>query len=318
MPDLPKLESLGASFSDDIVLAPAAGDPNPATLRGPTVFGDDVPTGRRLCVRARLTPDGSQLHFDYRDSDAVTDVCPNIRTSVRQTQLATLAAVNRVMDRGAADRQGESRFFVTTESSSWVGAGEADDPMLAAFGMARVYDAALGAMANAWPSRVGAGSCSLGAIVSLRCGEQEIYEVLEGGEGATPTRAGVAKWPCPLSLPCRGSAPWLSTEESTQAETGGLGARRGGDGIQRAYAVTQDATLTVAIDRVTNPPHGIDRAGPPQPAEFWIRPPNGHPRRGTPWVRHELLAGSTVVVKTAGGAGHGFPGWGVDWDPDAF
>ncbi|MBL4689039.1 MAG: hydantoinase B/oxoprolinase family protein [Nannocystaceae bacterium] len=298
---LPRLESLGASFSDDIVLAPAAGDPNPGTLRGPTAFGDDVPTGRRLCVRARLTPDGNRLHFDYSDSDERTDAQPNIRISVEQVQLATLAGVNRVMDRAADDRETLSRFLVTTQPTSWVG-GEAGEPMFAAFGMARVYDAALGAMANAWPSRVGAGSCSLGAIVSLRSGEDEVYEVLEGGEGATPTRAGADNWPCPLSPPCRGSAPWLSTEESTRPDTGGLGARRGGDGMQRVYTVAQAATVTVAIDRVTNPPHGIDRAGPPQPAEFWIRPPNGELQRGTPWIRHELPAGSTVIVKTAGGA----------------
>ena len=74
----------------------------------------------------------------------------------------------------------------------------------------------------------------------------------------------------------------------------------------------------VAIDRITNPPHGIDRAGPPQPAELWLEPPDGEARRIPAWTDVALPSGATLVVRTAGGAGHGFPGWGVDWDPDSF
>ncbi len=315
---LPKLGPLGASFSDDIVLAPAAGDPNPGTLRAPTSFGDDIPTGSRLAVRLRLTSEGGRLLFDFADSDAVRDGPPAMRLAEAQVERATLAAINTVLGRPADDVEAQAMFEALAEPDTWVGAGASDDAMIAAFGMARVYDAALGAMANAWPSKVGAGSCTLGAYVTMQSGDSELSEVLEGGEGATPTRDGASRWAGPLTDPRRASVPWCEATEEIRQRSGGVGARNGGNGIRRSYTVSREATVSVGIDRITNPPHGIDRAGPPQPAGLWITRPGDEARRVAPWISHELRAGSTLTIETCGGAGHGFPGWGVDWDPDSF
>lgn len=316
---LPKLPPLGASFSDDLVLAPDAGSPDPRTMRQPTAFGDDIPHGRRVAVRVRLTSADSKLVFDYGDSDPVTEGRPALALSFEDVDRATLAAVNTVLGLAVDDRGAVERFEVQCDPDSWVGAdASADHDAVVAFGMARVFDAALGAMANAWPSKVGAGSCSLGAIVRLTSGDETVEETLEGGEGATPTREGADQWAGPMRAPSRAQAAWLELSESVRTGTGGLGARNGGAGIERRYTVSRDAVAFVAIDRITNPPHGIDRAGPPKPAELWLEPREGTPRRVAAWTEHALAAGDTLVVRTAGGAGHGFPGWGVDWDPDSF
>ena len=316
---LPKLGPLGASFSDDLVLAPDEGSPDPKTMRQPTAFGDDIPHGRRVAVRVRLTSADGKLLFDYGDSDPVTEGRPALALSFADVDRATLAAVNSVLGVAADDRGAIERFEVQCDPDSWVGTdASSDDDAAVAFGMARVFDVALGAMANAWPSKVGAGSCSLGAIVRLTSGDESIVETLEGGEGATPTREGADRWAGPMQPPSRAEAAWLETSESVRSGTGGLGARNGGAGIERRYTVARDAVGFVAIDRITNPPHGIDRAGPPKPAELWIESPAGVSRRVAAWTEHALTAGDTLVVRTAGGAGHGFPGWGVDWDPDSF
>jgi len=316
---LPKLGPLGASFSDDIVLAPDASSPDPKTMRQPTAFGDDIPRGRRVAVRVRLTsnPDG-KLVFDYGDSDPLTKGQPQLALSFADVDRATLAAVNTVLGVAGDDRGAIERFEVECDPDSWVGAdASAEDDATVAFGMARVFDAALGAMANAWPSKVGAGSCSLGAIVRLTCGDEVAVETLEGGEGATPSREGADRWSGPVREPKRAEADWFEASESVRTGSGGLGARNGGAGIERRYTVSQEAIAFVAIDRLTNPPHGIDRAGPPKPAELWVESTAGA-RRIAAWTEHPLSAGETLVVRTAGGAGHGFPGWGVDWDPDSF
>ena len=309
-----RLGPLGASFSDDVVLAPAPGDRNPGTLRSSTDFGDDLPAGRRIGVRVRLTaePDGALL-FDDSDSDPAPDAPLSFRITPPQVRDATAAAVRRVLGE-SPDRP----FSIETDPASWVGAPVADEDSAAvAFAMSRVYDTALGAMANAWPSAVGAGSCSLGAIVRLRSDGETVDDVLAGGEGGTPQAAGRDAHPGPFCRPVRASTKAWSCIESLRVGSGGVGARPGGAGVMRVYTMARDTHVWVAMDRITNPPHGIDRAGPPQPAELWIAVPRANPRRVAAWTPHELRAGSTLTVKTAGGGGHGFPGWGVDWDPDA-
>lgn len=321
-PKLPRLGSLGASFSDDIVLAPGPGGPNPATQRGPTAFGDDIPVGPRVAVRVRLTKQDGRILFDYTDSDPVRVGEPRFALPHEAVVTATTMAVNDVLGLPLDAAAARGLFEVQTDPGTWVGAETpSDDPVTTAFGTARVYDVALGAMANAWPSKVGAGSCSLGAIVSIVSDPPEdtrYQDVLEGGRGASPTENGTDRWAGPVLEASRARLPsWLSVTESIREGSGGIGARTGGRGLERTYTATCPTRVRVAIDRVTNPPHGIDRAGPPHPAEVFVRDQAGQARRIAAWVEHTLDTGSTLVVRTAGGAGHGFPGWGVDWDPDS-
>jgi len=319
---LPRLGALGASFSDDIILAPAVGDRDPATVRTPTAFGDDIPTGRALVVRVRVTDHAERGYtFDYRDSDAAVVGSPQIALGPEAVADATARALCHALGLEAVTDAVRDACRIELAPNSWVGSEPHDTSApCVAFARARVFDAALGALGNAWPSRVGAGSCSLGAIVQLRApGHDAVNETLPGGEGATPSRAGRDAWPGPLGATLVATtAAWVQATQSVREGSGGLGARHGGRGIERQYTVTRDAEAYVALDRISNPPHGIARAGPPQPAELWLALPGEALQRVPAWVTHAMPSGSTLVVKTAGGAGHGFPGWGVDWDPDDF
>lgn len=329
---VPSLSGRVASFSDDVVRPPRAGDPAPGTLRAPTPMGDDIPAGARVGVRVRLVEEDGALLFDFRDSDRAPTDAPTFRLSRRRVELASARALAMALTPDGPPTRARvaacsGRIQVESDPQSWLGADEEDeDPAVRAFATARVIDAVLGALGNAWPSRVGAGSCTLGAIVALGAvdtsGASSVVEVLPGGEGATPSREGRSAWDGAVLAPQRLAdsehPSWLRTGEQVRDASGGLGARKGGDGVERRYSVATPAWARVAIDRITNPPHGIDRAGPPQPAELLLEASDGTAARVPAWTDLALPAGSTLIVRTAGGAGHGFPGWGVDWDPDSF
>lgn len=284
----------GCSFSDDLVLPAGAG---------------------RIAVRARITDrDGGGWIVDLRDSDPPRGT-PAFALGVESATTATAIAFGAALGHDAPVPTSSLDLLVDDET--WIGAKDADDPAVVAFGMARVFDAVSGALANAWPGRVGAGACSLGAVVSIDSEGEGVLEVLPGGEGATPDRAGRDAWSGPIvaTRTCEAPPTWLAIEHALREGSGGVGARKGGEGVRRTYRVAREAVARVAIDRLDNPPHGIDRAGPPTGARLSLRLAGGGAVAVRPWARVELPRGSTLVVETCGGAGHGFPGWGdIEWD----
>lgn len=290
----------------------------PSVGAGGCSFSDDLslpPTGRRLSVRVRVTDrERGGFTLDFRDSGAPAGP-PTFALGEASTSIAAALAFGRAL--GYAGPISAARLSILTDPDTWIGGEDAPDPAVLAFGMSRVFDAVSGALANAWPGRVGAGSCSLGAIVVLQSEGELVVEVLPGGEGATPTRDGETAWSGPILAThlTDPAPPWLSITRARREGSGGVGARRGGDGLRVGYRVTRPAVAHVAIDRIDNPPHGIDRAGPPVGARLRLQH-GGEALAVRPWAPSQLRAGSTLVVETSGGAGHGFPGWGdIDWDP---
>ncbi len=311
---LPRLHGLAAG---DGPLAPIPAAPL-ASFADDIVLADD----RRLAVRVVAHGSEGRITLDFRDS-APSDDARGFGLDQEGVELASLLALSHALDQRADPRWSPSLTVVTT-STSWVGHGPSADPGHQAFSLARVFDAVLGALAMAWPGRVGAGSCTVGAVVELTSGSETITEAIPGGEGATPARAGRSGWQSPVlgRVGTAGFASWLSVTQRSRARSGGGGARIGGDGVVRTYTVSAPATVQVGIDRVHNPPHGIGRAGPPSAGRVWIgRPgedptPSFNPDSLSPWIDHPLSAGDTLVVETAGGAGHGFGGYGdIEFDP---
>ena len=279
-------------------------------------FGDDLmlPSGRRLAVRVVARGDTERLTLDFRDSDpADAEGFGLERDDVRLAAvLATCHALGTT-----ADRRWLERLAVELDPRTWVGGRTAADPGRRAFGLARVFDAVLGALASSWPSRVGAGSCSVGAVVQLSCDEESLCEAIPGGEGATPARHGRSGWSSPVlgMVSTASFVDWLSITQSSRTGSGGGGARPGGDGVVRTYTVERDALVLVGIDRVRNPPHGVDRAGPPKPALVERIDADGNRSAIPTWSPFTLPAGSTLRIETAGGAGHGFGGYGdIEFD----
>ena len=286
--------------------------------RGGCSFSDDLQRpagGGRIAVRVRITDRGSDgWTIDFRDSDP-PEGSPAF--SLSETSAVAAAAIAFGAALGEGGPIATSRLSVKLDDATWIGRGDAGDPAVVAFGMARVFDAVSGALANAWPGRVGAGSCSLGAIVAIESEGERVLEVLPGGEGATPRGPGRDAWSGPIVATRLLEAPprWLAIDHALREGSGGVGARQGGAGIRRAYRPARDAIARVAIDRLDNPPHGIDRAGPPVGARLGLSRAGQGIAAVRPWASVELPRGSTLVVETCGGAGHGFPGYGeIEWD----
>lgn len=253
--------------------------------------------------------------MDLRDSASAT---PDDALTVDETQarVAVTIAVAHALDLQPTEALAD-RLELECDPSSMVGARVSDDPAATALVMARIFDAVCGALAQAWPGRVGAGSCSLGALVQL----DDRMEVVPGGEGGSSGRPGRSGWSSPIvetrrlgsELEC---PPWLEVEGHEREGSGGVGARNGGNGTVRRYRVSRPTPIRVCFDRTTNPPHGIDRAGPPQGSLARIEDEAGNARPLRPWEVARLHPSERLIVETCGGAGHGFPGYGdIEWDP---
>ena len=306
------------SIADHLPMPGAAGVEAPfrPVGRGGCSFSDDLGLfgGDRLGVRVRVTDADPGWVIDFRDS-APPKGTPSFGLTDGQARTATAIAFGYAL--GLEGPLDENRFELLTDPETWIGGPAAPEPAAIAFGMARVFDAIVGALANAWPGTVGAGSCSLGAIVGIGRATTSLVEVVAGGGGATPRQTGTDAWPGPI-LPTLAIDPppsWLTIRRSTRSGSGGVGARAGGAGVVARFEVREPAEAFVAIDRIDNPPHGVDRAGPGLGARMRVELLGGGALAVRPWVRFELPAHATLVIETSGGAGHGFPGYGdIEWD----
>lgn len=281
-------------------------------------FGDDLtlPSGQRLRVRAVVQGSPDQLRLDFRDSDSAQGA-DGFGLDGDDLELVAILALCHALGQ-PADRRWLARIEVLSSPQSWVGGATASDPGRRAFGLARVFDAVLGALACSWPARVGAGSNTVGALVELRHGTDVLCEAIPGGEGATPARRGSSSWTSPILGAVSSAAffPWLSLTQRGRTGSGGGGARPGGDGVTRTYTVSRDVEALFGFDRIRNPPHGIDRAGPPRPSSVMLERPGLDPEPIRPWIPLAIPAGASVRIKTAGGAGHGFGGYGdIEFEP---
>lgn len=273
---------------------------------------DDV----RLLVRAFVRPgrDGN-IAIDLRDSSPAARGLGCIdEHDVRDA--ATFALADALDVRATAALA--ERLELELDDATWVGAREATTHAAARlFAMARVYDAVSGALALAWPDRARAVGCSLGAIVETLAQGSDAPRVIvvPGGRGASVVGPGQPAWPGPLlAAGVIVGPPSAALEVTPRPASGGGGARSGGDGCTATLHVDAPTQIRVAIDRLGNPPHGLDRAGPPDPAALVRRDADGNTLALRPWTWTTLGAGDLVEIHTAGGAGHGFGGYGIDFD----
>jgi N-methylhydantoinase B len=138
------------------------------------------------------------------------------------------------------------------------------------------------------------------------------YETLGGGEGGTPSRAGMS-----------GVHTGMTNTQNTPAEameldyplrvwryelrpsSGGTGAHPGGDGLVREVEVLADCTLTIQSERRKNPPWGLFGGHSGAVGRNILRRADGDevelPSKGT-WP---LNRGDRIRIETPGGGGWG-------------
>lgn len=271
--------------------------------------------GRRLTVRAFVQPGTSSTCIvDLRDSSPAHAA---LALDLEEVRLAAILAFGDALRLDVPDARLARHVELLTDGETWVGgARSVGDVATRCFGLSRVYDAISGALALAWPGASRAGSCSLGAVVVAAVDDGgTLVDVVPGGRGAAHDGPGESAWAGPILAPgthARSAA--VAVAHAPRLESGGGGARSGGDGVIARYTFAAPARVRIALDRIVNPPHGLDRAGPPSCATAVRLRGDEPPAPLAPWLVHAISAGDTLEVCTAGGAGHGFGGWGVDFD----
>ena len=140
----------------------------------------------------------------------------------------------------------------------------------------------------------------------------QYYETIGGGAGAGPTYHGtdavhthmtnsrltdpeVLEWRYPVRL----------ESCSIRRGSGGEGAYRGGDGLDRRVRFLEPMTASILSSHRTKPPHGLHGGGPAETGKNWIERSDGSREGLTGTATVEMNAGDLFVIQTPGGGGYG-------------
>jgi N-methylhydantoinase B len=184
----------------------------------------------------------------------------------------------------------------------------------------RVFDAIMGALAQAVPGRViagGEGGPTLFSIGGRQDGRPFVLtEVMvgtwgaragkDGVEGISNPAANLSNQPIEL---IEAELPLEVTRYGLVQDSGGAGERRGGLAFERAFRLlADDAVFTLRADRRDHPPYGLDGARPGTGSRNVLT--SGGTVRNLPTMPMEaikLRRGDVLHHVAAGGGGHGDP-----------
>jgi N-methylhydantoinase B/oxoprolinase/acetone carboxylase alpha subunit len=172
----------------------------------------------------------------------------------------------------------------------------------------------LGALAQVVPGRVAAAS--QGTMNNVLVGGQGwvYYETVGGGQGARPDRPGMSG--VHTGMTNTRNTPIEALERAYPLRvrrlrlrdgSGGRGAQRGGDGIERDLEVLTYATVSLITERRLFPPWGLDDGGPGAVGENWLLPGGDETaaERLGDKVTVELKPNDVLRLRTPGGGGFG-------------
>ena len=176
----------------------------------------------------------------------------------------------------------------------------------------RIADVLLGALAIAAPDRVPAAG--QGTMNNVLIGNDVFayYETVGGGQGARPGRAGQSG--IHTGMTNTKNTPTESLEShypfrviryGLRSRSGGDGAYRGGEGIERELEFQAEATVSLMGERRRIPPWGLAGGGPGAVGEDWLIRAGGDRERLPGKVTFEVKPGDRLLVRTPGGGGWG-------------
>jgi 5-oxoprolinase (ATP-hydrolysing) len=144
--------------------------------------------------------------------------------------------------------------------------------------------------------------------------EHQYYETLSGGSGAGPTFDGtdavqthmtnsrltdpeVLEWRFPVRL------------ESFRIRrgSGGAGAHRGGDGVERRLRFLKPMTAVMLANHRRVAPFGVAGGGSAATGRNWIERANGEVQHFEAAFSARVASGDVIVIETPGGGGYGPP-----------
>lgn len=175
----------------------------------------------------------------------------------------------------------------------------------------RVVDAVCGALAQGMPKRIPAAS--QGTMNNLAMGSSkagaawDYYETLGGGMGAGRDGGGLSAvhshMTNTLNTPVEVlelNFPLRVRRYGVRRESGGGGARRGGDGLVREYRFLRDASVSLLTERRRHAPWGLHGGGDGARGRNLL---NGEMLPGK--VSRQVSAGDVLTIETPGGGGYG-------------
>jgi N-methylhydantoinase B len=185
----------------------------------------------------------------------------------------------------------------------------------------RVYDAVMGALAQAVPDKVpapGEGGPTLVAFGGWHGGRQFVLtEVMVGNWGARADRDGPEGISNPLANLSNQPVELIEADFPLQIlryglvpDSGGPGRHRGGLAFVRDYRLLADsARMSIRSDRRDHPPNGLEGAGAGGPSTFVLNPgtPDECLLPAMPMEAIELRKGDVVHHASAGGGVMGDP-----------
>jgi N-methylhydantoinase B len=174
----------------------------------------------------------------------------------------------------------------------------------------RIADAVLAAFSGFAPEEIPAQGQGTMNNTIIGGGGWTYYETIGGGQGASSKGPGPSGVHVGMSNTLNTPTEAFELEYPMRVEryeliydSGGEGAQRGGDGIERSVKVLKPASLSLLTDRRRHPPRGAEGGEPGRVGENLL---NGEELAAK--VGRDLEAGDVVTVRTPGGGGYGRPG----------
>jgi N-methylhydantoinase B len=260
-----------------------------------------------IAIRASVTIKGDSLHVDF--AGTAPAVAGNVNCPLSVTRSACLFALRVLLPPDVPINAGSAApLEVAVPAGSLV---DARHPSAVVAGNVetsqRIADVVLAALGQA----VELPAAGQGTMNNLIIGGTDwtYYETIGGGQGASRAGPGPSGVHVGMSNTLNTPIESLELEFPLRVEryelrygSGGAGASRGGDGIERRVRVLESATLSLLTDRRRHGPAGKDGGAPGAPGENLL---DAEPL--PPKITRELQPGQVVSVRTPGGGGWGVP-----------
>jgi N-methylhydantoinase B len=257
-----------------------------------------------LRLRLAATIAGEELRLDFSGSDEQVE--GNLNCPLSVTRSAAFFAVRVLTDPDAPPSAGAHRpIEVVAPAGSLL---NARFPAAVAAGnvetSSRVADIVVAALsqANRGPAQ-GQGTMN---NLTLANDQFTYYETLGGGQGACPDGAGPSAIHVAMSNTLNTPTEALETEFplrvrelSLRPDSGGEGAKRGGDGIVREIEALAPMRFTLITERRRHPPRGAAGGKDGAPGRNFL---NGE--RLPSKAAGAMAPGDRLRIETPGGGGH--------------
>jgi N-methylhydantoinase B len=258
-----------------------------------TVNGDEL--------TADMTASADQVHGNINAVRAVTGSCLSYAVRVATDPLipATGGALRPLH---LVTRPGS---IVDAVAPAAVAAGNVETSQ-------RISDTMLGALAVFAPNRVPAAG--QGTMNNVLIGNDSFayYETVAGGQGARPRRDGQSGIQTGMTntknTPITSldtHYPFSITRYRLRRDSGGGGAFRGGDGIERGIRFNAPATVSLMGERRLTAPWGLSGGEDGAVGEDWLISAVGGRTRLPSKCTVEVQPGDELIVLTPGGGGWG-------------